>query len=274
MFCKSHFYFFVCFCFFILNVSMSFANDEVILFVDAISDKLCNLNRDCSLSILPSDESCQNIVKNKYFMINRGEYYLNREYADNCLNSLDNLNCDAAKISIYQKENYSKISCNNAIRGLADQGETCIYHIDCQIGLHCLGGSCNVLVHACAPDEDCPIMELGEFCDEKTFCKRGLFCDQNVCVEGMNVNENCDSDHLCNDGLFCIEKSCQYGIFDQQLGEACGKNVRCANNLICDSDQKKCMPGARLDDFCDENQKCRQGLFCADSGVCQIPSKR
>ncbi|XP_033757568.1 antigen WC1.1-like isoform X6 [Pecten maximus] len=109
-----------------------------------------------------------------------------------------------------------------------------------------------------------------EKCDNKTGCKNGLICKDNVCKCGddttsfWNVdqmkctqkpsyNEKCDNKTGCKNGLICKDNVCK-----------CGDDTTSFWNV----DQMKCTQKHSYNAKCDNKTVCKNGLICKDN-VCK-----
>ena len=192
--------------------------------------------------------------------------------------------------------------------GLID-GEACISKNQCVSGWcrftdeHCgvcapmpaVGDPCDALSQCptfedealwCMPDNTCRIPgELGQRCDDDSYCQTELTCHQGTCVESPGIGEACDVDAglycdvwiengICDQDGVCIERkwSGPEGACSTWEGDkwaVCGSNTRCVENP--DSGESYCTALSEEGDPCDSEvgPGCAAGLSCLE-GFCRF----
>ncbi|XP_033757564.1 antigen WC1.1-like isoform X2 [Pecten maximus] len=114
-----------------------------------------------------------------------------------------------------------------------------------------------------------------EKCDNKTGCKNGLICKDNVCKCGddttsfWNVdqmkctqkhsyNAKCDNKTVCKNGLICKDNVCK-----------CGDE----STSFWNDDQMICTKKLDFNETCTNRTECMRGLICAVNNVCRCENE-
>ena len=188
---------------------------------------------------------------------------------------------------------------------------TCLNDADCSQGWVCRGASGTTRGLCVAPTEGTPTRTPGA-CTTNAQCTGGAVCVDGVCArrtcDSTTTSCACSAAAPCGSGLECVSGQCvapantcrfnsQCGAgrvcVNQQCLPGCGASNACAAGLTCDTATGACVPQAAnqctRDAECGTNRRCvnatcvnrcaqasdcASGFFCADSGVCQVDTRR
>jgi hypothetical protein len=162
--------------------------------------------------------------------------------------------------------------CEEVIVGLVEEGGNCNSTEECAGPLRC-DFATDACYGVCSPN--CG----GVNCAENEFC--GI---DDVCTARVGVGESCNFDSMCSDGLFCdFETNTCATPGSVSEGGVCGRNLACADGLVCIDGQCLDVEFGLQGDPCSfgdgSSQACSPGLVCTDftisstgvSGSCAPP---
>jgi hypothetical protein len=221
----------------------------------------------------------------------RGTVVYSPSRAGQCLDAIADRSC-----AIYASDPAAGV-CADVLVGTVPEGAVPAYAFECISG-HQTGQDCGSLAccgTSCAPP---PLGEpgLGAPCDERTSCRQGLRCDDDVCVDGADLGEPCRLLE-CRGGLVCVGGRCATDVSDEtcwpgpegvecrRLGETCGVDYRCHRyrragescndasewcdrGAVCDFERGRCLGVAGPGEPCFDlfyGPFCAEGLYCSAS---------
>ena len=188
---------------------------------------------------------------------------------------------------------------------------TCLNDADCSQGWVCRGASGATRGLCVAPSETTPTRNPGA-CTTNAQCAGGAVCVDGTCArrtcDSTTTSCACTSDSACSTGQVCLSGACvapsntcrfssQCGAgrvcVNQQCLPACGASNACAAGLTCDATTGACVVqaagqcthdadcgtgrrcvNATCLNRCAQASDCATGFFCADTGVCQVDTRR
>jgi hypothetical protein len=144
-----------------------------------------------------------------------------------------------------------------------DEGETCVYDVDCKAGMRCQESVCRHL------------QAEGEECSENIDCKTELYCQDATCKARKAPGEPCelrDSGGGCLTA--CVDGQCVNFPIAARLGETCIDDRDCYSNTcedgICIA-RPECRT-AKEGERCAIHESCATGLVCSGR-ICVTPLK-
>ena len=174
------------------------------------------------------------------------------------------------------------------------QGEACEHLCDCQQGLGCIGGICEIDFNtryccsraACPPGEGCLTRggenqfcpgdngeegegeAPGDECEGPCDCPQGENCENGFCIDDPNFNQwCCDNQPLCPQGDQCVTRDGQVEDCVGDPPDDCATACDCPVGQHCQQNQCREFPQALY--CCDDAQACPAGSPCEGSDGAQ-----
>jgi len=108
----------------------------------------------------------------------------------------------------------------------------------------------------------------GEACPDYEWCRPGLECDGQVCIDPPGPGESCQDNYICAQDLFCGGDEICHAYLG--AGAACTQEDVCDDDLYCSEAQGTCRPyPGRGGDCADSWGACADGYYCDPDSTCQ-----
>lgn len=180
------------------------------------------------------------------------------ESLDDCVECLDNTNCDDANV------------CTDNVCNVIGGCEYPVNTLPCDDGLFCTaidvcnGGACG------GSGDACPGAVCDEANDQCVECLADGDCDdQNVCTDDVctgNVCQHSSNTAPCDDGQFCTSNDICNG------GACVGGSSPCVPPLsVCDEVRNRCVQCLNAQQHCDDGNVCTTDV-CNIANLCENPN--
>ena len=164
-----------------------------------------------------------------------------------------------------------------------EEGAPCAEDGDCQEGLSCVDGTCQV-VFECSDDGDCAASASCQSgsciangdCTTSADCPSDQICTDGICIRMGDCTEDpdCPDQAHCENGV-CEQNNACTGPLDCPVDQHCDDSGICARNPTCSDDTdcaltQSCIDGVcQRNDVCQEDGNCPGDQHCNADGLCE-----